>query len=134
MSPLKVDVSGLFVLGAWLWTVGFSIEVIADRQKLKFRENNKSLDNFIATGLWARCRHPNYFGEIVLWSGIAVMAMPMISGNQWVTMLSPIFVYWLLTNVSGIPSLTLRGEELWGGDPAYQDYLDQTPRLLPKLW
>ncbi len=134
MSPLKVEVSGLFVLGAWLWIVGFSIEVIADRQKLKFRENNKSLDHFIATGLWARCRHPNYFGEIVLWSGIAIMAMPMISGNQWVTMLSPIFVYWLLTNVSGIPPLTLRGQELWGRDPAYQDYLDQTPRLLPKVW
>ena len=115
------------------WLVGFTVEVVADRQKSQFRADPRNEGSFISTGLWARSRHPNYFGEILLWSGIAVMAVPYLSGTQWVVLLSPLFVYGLLTRVSGIPTLARRGRQLWGDDPAYQSYLAQTPRLIPRL-
>ncbi len=123
----------IFTIGALMWVIGFAIEVIADQQKLRFRTDPANEGRFITTGLWARSRHPNYFGEILLWAGIAVMAIPYLSGTQWVVMLSPIFVYALLTRVSGIPTLVRRGQELWGNDPAYQAYLNSTPQLVPRL-
>ena len=123
----------IFIIGALMWVIGFAIEVIADQQKLRFRTDPANEGRFITTGLWARSRHPNYFGEILLWAGIAVMAIPYLSGTQWVVMLSPIFVYALLTRVSGIPTLVRRGQELWGNDPAYQAYLNSTPQLVPRL-
>ncbi len=123
----------IFIIGALMWVIGFAIEVIADQQKLRFRTDPANEGRFITTGLWARSRHPNYFGEILLWAGIAVMAIPYLSGTKWVVMLSPIFVYALLTRVSGIPTLVRRGQELWGNDPAYQAYLNSTPQLVPRL-
>ena len=126
-------VGAIFIIGALMWVIGFAIEVIADQQKLRFRTDPANEGRFITTGLWARSRHPNYFGEILLWAGIAVMAIPYLSGTQWVVMLSPIFVYALLTRVSGIPTLVRRGQELWGNDPAYQAYLNSTPQLVPRL-
>ena len=116
-----------------MWVAGFVVEVIADQQKSRFREDPANAGRFINVGLWARSRHPNYFGEILLWAGISVMAIPYLSGIQWVVMLSPLFVYALLTRVSGIPTLVRRGQELWGDDPAYQAYVASTPRLLPRL-
>ena len=126
-------VGAVFVIGAAMWVVGFVVEVVADRQKSRFRADPANEGRFINTGLWARSRHPNYFGEILLWTGIAVMAIPYLSGTQWVVMLSPLFVYALLTRVSGIPTLARRGQQLWGDDPAYQAYLSSTPLLLPRL-
>jgi steroid 5-alpha reductase family enzyme len=123
----------IYVMGAVMWVAGFAFEVIADRQKSQFREDPANADRFINTGLWARARHPNYFGEILLWAGLAVMAIPYLSGTQWVAMLSPLFVYALLTRISGIPSLARRGQQLWGDDPTYQAYVANTPRLLPRL-
>ena len=123
----------VFTIGAAMWITGFVIEVVADRQKSRFRADPANEGRFINTGLWARSRHPNYFGEILLWAGIAVMAIPYLSGAQWVVMLSPLFVYSLLTRVSGIPTLVRRGQQLWGDDPAYQAYLSTTPPLVPRL-
>jgi len=123
----------VFTIGAAMWITGFVIEVVADRQKSRFRADPANEGRFINTGLWARSRHPNYFGEILLWAGIAVMAIPYLSGAQWVVMLSPLFVYALLTRVSGIPTLVRRGQQLWGDDPAYQAYLSTTPPLVPRL-
>jgi steroid 5-alpha reductase family enzyme len=123
----------IYVMGAVMWVAGFAFEVIADRQKSQFREDPANAGRFINTGLWARSRHPNYFGEILLWAGIAVMAIPYLSGTQWVAMLSPLFVYALLTRISGIPTLARRGQQLWGDDPTYQAYVANTPRLLPRL-
>ena len=113
---------------------GFVVEVIADQQKSRFRADPTNDGRFINVGLWARSRHPNYFGEILLWAGIAVMAIPYLSGTQWVVMLSPLFVYVLLTRVSGIPTLARRGQQLWGDDPDYQAYLKNTPTLLPRFF
>ena len=131
VQPPAVGV--IFAIGAVMWVAGFVIEVVADRQKSRFRADPVNEGRFINTGLWARSRHPNYFGEILLWAGIAVMAIPYLSGTQWVVMLSPLFVYALLTRVSGVPTLVRRGQQLWGDDPAYQAYLSSTPLLMPRL-
>jgi steroid 5-alpha reductase family enzyme len=87
---------------------------------------------FVDTGLWAWSRHPNYFGEIVLWTGIAVIASSTLRGWQWVTLVSPVFVVFLLTRVSGIPILEKRADERWGDDAAYQRYKENTPVLVPR--
>ncbi len=134
LSAEQRTVGAVYVIGAVMWVAGFAIEVMADRQKSRFRADPANTGQFINVGLWARSRHPNYFGEILLWTGIAVMAIPYLSGTQWVVMLSPLFVYFLLTRMSGIPTLARRGQQLWGDDPAYQTYLESTPRLLPRLF
>ena len=133
LSAEQTAVGVIYVMGAVMWVAGFVIEVIADQQKSRFRADPANAGRFINVGLWARSRHPNYFGEILLWAGIAVMAIPYLSGTQWVVMLSPIFVYALLTRISGIPTLARRGQQLWGDDPTYQAYVANTPRLLPRL-
>ena len=133
LSVEQTAFGAIYVIGAVMWLAGFAIEVIADQQKSRFRADPANTGRFINVGLWAHSRHPNYFGEILLWAGIAVMAVPYLSGTQWMVMLSPLFVYALLTRISGIPTLVRRGEELWGDDPAYQAYVANTPRLLPRL-
>ena len=116
--------------GLTVWVFGFAIEVTADRQKTVFRRKHPG--RFIGTGLWRWSRHPNYFGEIVLWMGIAIVASSALRGWQWVTMISPLFVAFLLTRVSGIPILEKRADERWGDDPAYRRYKSRTPVLLPR--
>ena len=133
LSAEQTAVGVIYVMGAVMWVAGFVIEVMADQQKSRFRADPANAGRFINVGLWARSRHPNYFGEILLWAGIAVMAIPYLSSTQWVVMLSPIFVYALLTRISGIPTLARRGQQLWGDDPIYQAYVANTPRLLPRL-
>jgi len=120
------------VIGAILWVSGFAIEVIADQQKKKFRREAKNKGKFIHTGLWAWSRHPNYFGEIILWIGVAVIALPVLSGWRWVALISPIFVTILLTRISGIPILERRAETQWGGKDDYKTYAANTPMLLPR--
>ena len=118
------------LVGGVLWGLGFALEVISDRQKRAFRKEPTNRDRFITSGLWAWSRHPNYFGEILLWAGIAVIALPALSGWQYVTLVSPVFVFVLLTKISGIPMLEARGLRRWGDLPAYQDYRARTPALL----
>ena len=134
LSTEPTALGAIYVIGAVMWVAGFVVEVIADQQKSRFRSDPANAGRFINVGLWARSRHPNYFGEILLWAGIAVMAIPYLSGTQWVVMLSPLFVYALLTRISGIPTLARRGQQLWGDDPDYQAYLKSTPRLLPRFF
>ncbi len=119
-------------LGALVFVAGFQIEVVADRQKRRFRHDKENPHPFITTGLWAWSRHPNYFGEILLWCGIALIALPALSGGQLVTLISPVFVYMLLTRVSGVPMLESRAKKRWGDDPAYQAYKSRTPVLVPR--
>ena len=119
------------ILGILLWTIGFSIEVIADRQKTRFRKDPENSENFITTGLWNYSRHPNYFGEIILWLGIAVIAFPTLVGWQFLTLISPFFVTFLLIKISGVKLLEEGGQKRWGDDPAYQKYLATTSVLVP---
>ncbi len=127
LQPRPLDL--LAAVGLAVWAIGFGIEVVADRQKGAFRRQPGNRGRFITTGLWAWSRHPNYFGEITLWTGVALLAAPVLSGWQYVTLVSPLFVYLLLTRVSGIPLLEARAEERWGSDPDYRAYRDRTPSL-----
>lgn len=131
--PVGLSFAGLsFATGLGLWIFGFSIEVVADRQKSAFRARPQNANQFINSGLWAWSRHPNYLGEIVLWTGIAVMALPALTGWQLATLVSPLFVLLLLTAVSGVRLLEARAQKLWGQEPAYKAYKRQTPALM--LW
>ena len=118
-------------IGLLLWLVGFSIEVMADRQKTKFRSEADNAEKFITTGLWRYSRHPNYFGEIVLWLGIAIIAFPTLVGWQYAALISPIFVTFLLVKVSGVKLLEESGQKRWGSDPTYQTYVANTSVLFP---
>jgi steroid 5-alpha reductase family enzyme len=127
---LSLDLPSAFVyLGLLLWTLGFSLEVIADYQKRVFRQNPENKGKFINVGLWARSRHPNYFGEILLWFGAALTASVALSGWQYITLISPFFVLFLLTKVSGIPMLEAKAEKRWGKDSDYLAYKQSTNRL-----
>jgi steroid 5-alpha reductase family enzyme len=124
---------GLFALiGFLVWVVGFAFEVVADAQKSRFRADPQNKGKFISTGLWATSRHPNYFGEIVLWIGVAIIALPVLRGWQWVTLISPVFVTLLLTQISGVPPLEKRADEKWGGQADYEAYKERTPVLIPR--
>jgi len=119
-------------LGAAVWACGFAVESVADFQKSRFRANAENQGRFIQTGVWAWSRHPNYFGEIAVWLGIALIALPALRGWQYVTLVSPVFVTLLLTKVSGIPMLEKRADAKWGGQEDYEDYKRRTPVLLPR--
>ena len=126
-APIRViGYSGLLI-----WLVGFLIEVVADYQKRAFKRDITNKGRFINTGLWSWSRHPNYFGEIMLWTGMAIFAVPILSGLQWLTLISPLFVFLLLSKVSGIPLLAKKGQQRWGHEPEYQDYLKNTSLLIP---
>lgn len=121
------------IVGFLIWIFGFAIEVMADSQKSRFSANPENKGKFIQTGLWSRSRHPNYFGEIILWIGIAVIAFPVLQGWQWVALISPVFVTFLLTRVSGVPLLENKADKKWGGQEDYESYKKRTPVLIPGL-
>ncbi len=120
------------IIGIVVWSLGMLIEITADNQKSAFKKDPANKGKFINTGLWAWSRHPNYFGEIVLWIGIAIIALPVLQGWQWATLISPVFVYVLLTRVSGVPLLEKQADERWGGQEDYEDYKRRTPELVLK--
>lgn len=120
-------------VGLAVWVVGFTLEAIADLQKSRFRADPANRGSFITSGLWALSRHPNYFGEITLWIGIAIIALPVLQGWQFVTLISPVFVYLLITRVSGVPLLEKKADATWGGQEAYEEYKRRTPVLVPFL-
>lgn len=132
-SAEQAPLGALAYVGIIIWIAGFTFEVVADYQKSAFKRNPENKDRFITSGLWAKSRHPNYFGEIMLWVGIALIALPVLSGWQYVTMISPFFVAFLLIKVSGIPMLEQRAEEKWGTEAEYQRYVESTPVLIPRM-
>jgi len=118
------------VIGLIVWIFGITIEVIADQQKRAFKKDPKNKGRFISSGLWAYSRHPNYFGEITLWIGVFIICIPVLQGWQWTTIISPIFVYLLITKVSGVNKLEKIADKRWGGEPAYEAYKQRTSELL----
>lgn len=121
------------IVGLLVWAIGFGFEVVADSQKSRFNADPANKGKFISSGLWSRSRHPNYFGEIVLWLGVAIIALPVLQGWQWVALISPVFVTILLTRVSGVPLLEAKADKKWGGQKAYEAYKKNTPVLIPRL-
>ena len=131
-SPAKEEKTFL-LLGSAIWLVGWLYEVVADRQKTNFNKQPENVGKFIQSGLWKQSRHPNYVGELVLWTGITVIAIPVYEGLQWLALITPVFVYWLLNKVSGVNLLEERADAKWGADPAYQAYKKKTPVFFPKF-
>ena len=130
-SAEKVEADIFLIVGLVVWVLGFSIEVISDGQKSKFRSKMENKDKFITSGIWSWSRHPNYFGEILLWCGITIIALPVLQGWQFITLISPIFIIILLTQISGVRLLELRGKKKWGENEEYQKYLRNTSVLIP---
>ena len=122
--------SSTTIIGIIIFTIGFTIEIIADSQKTKFRAKDDNKDKFISIGLWKYSRHPNYLGEIILWLGISLISFSSLKGFQYVTLISPIFTYLLLVKVSGINLLEKSGEKKWGHLDSYKSYKENTPRLI----
>ena len=121
-----------FYIGSSLFLFGLAIEIVADYQKTIFRKDQKNKDDFIRTGLWSLSRHPNYLGEIVLWLGISVISFSSLSDWQYITLISPIFTYFLLVHISGVRILESNGKKKWGHLKTYKEYIDKTPMLLFK--
>ncbi|MDK2980840.1 MAG: hypothetical protein PWQ55_1187 [Chloroflexota bacterium] len=131
-AQLKVTLDGAAWIGLLVWLAGLGIEAVADAQKSRFRKDPQNKGRFISSGLWSWSRHPNYFGEILLWVGVAITALPVLYGVQLVTLISPVFVAILLTRISGIPLLEKKADEKWGGQADYKAYKQNTSILIPR--
>ncbi len=118
-------------IGGLIWLFGYVFETTADLQKYRFKSDSDNKGKFIKLGLWSVSRHPNYFGEITLWVGVAVIALPVLSGWQYLTLSSPLFIYCLLRYISGIPILEKSADERWGDLKSYQEYKRSVPLLVP---
>ncbi len=129
-SNTTAEIGLIGYIGILMWLFGFTVEVVADRQKTAFKQNSNNQGRFISTGIWSWSQHPNYFGEITLWLGLTLLAFPVLSGWQLATLISPVFVYFLLTRISGIPLLDRAAEQKWGSDPDYLAYTKTTSKLM----
>jgi len=125
-----IELTGVTYIGIVIFIIGFALEIISDNQKTNFRKIEYNKDKFITTGLWKYSRHPNYLGEIVLWTGVAIISYSSLEAYQMFTLVSPIFTYILLVKVSGINLLEKSGEKKWGHLESYKSYKENTPRLI----
>ena len=130
-TPGDHAISAFTVVGGLLWLAGFATEAVADAQKRAFKAVPANKGRFIQSGLWSRSRHPNYAGEITLWVGVFICAIPQLAGWQWVGIVSPLFIILLLTKVSGLPMLEASADKQWGAEADYQAYKTKTPILWP---
>lgn len=121
-NPLSV----VNYLGVLIWTIGFGWEAVADFQKSRFKSDQKNKDKVFQEGLWAFSRHPNYFGEALLWWGIALTSF---SKHHYLGFIGSAFITFLLVKVSGVPLVEKRHEN----NPDYQAYAQHTPVLIPSL-
>ena len=133
-SETGIIVNNIFYIGLAMFIGGFAIEIVADQQKTAFRAIPENRNKYITSGLWSRSRHPNYFGEITLWTGVAVMSFSSLSGIEYLTLISPIFTYLLLVKISGVRMLEGRGQKTWGNDEDYIAYMKNTPMVMIKFW
>jgi steroid 5-alpha reductase family enzyme len=121
----------VMVLGVGIWALGLLIETISDWQKYTFRNNPKNKNKWIQSGLWKYSRHPNYFGEMLVWWGIFIFAVPFMSGISFLNILSPIYITSILLFVSGVPLLEKVYDKKYGKDPKYKEYKKKTSLLIP---
>ncbi len=124
--PFSFLVPGLLV-----FSLGLVIETVADFQKYRFKMNPKNKGSFMSSGIWKYSRHPNYFGEMLVWWGIALPGILLFEGFAWLYFLGPVFITLLLLFVSGIPLLEKSAEAKWGKDEAYIRYRRTTSLLMP---
>lgn len=130
-STVRAPLGWIELIGIAIWLVGITFEIVADAQKTAFKADPANSGRFISTGVWSLSRHPNYFGEILVWIGVTLVAAPVFVGWQWIGLVTPLFVILLLTRVSGIPLLEKKAEQRWGDDSDYRAYTARTRVLLP---
>lgn len=123
---------GTTTFGVIVWLLGLMIETTADTQKYRFNRNLLHKNQWVDTGIWHYSRHPNYFGEILIWIGIYYFAYASLSpATRIVAVISPAFITFLLLFVSGVPVLESSADKRWGDDPAYRLYKKRTSALIP---
>ena len=132
-SPTNNEIT-YFAFGSLTYLIGLVIEIIADYQKTIHNKLNNKKRKFISSGLWSKSRHPNYFGEFLIWTGITIICFPVFSGFKYLALITPIFIYFLLNYISGVNLLEERAKEKWGNNPEYVKYLKTTPKFFPKIF
>ena len=128
----KVQGLNLFTyLGVIVWFAGLLMESIADYQKFIFKSNPSNTDKWIELGLWRYSRHPNYFGEILVWWGIFICSITYQQGWSWLTIIGPLYITFILIFVSGIPTLEKKYNKKYGNNPNFNKYTSKTSLLIP---
>ncbi len=118
---------GLWLAGLILWCVGFVFEAVGDAQLARFKRDPGNRGKIMDKGLWRYSRHPNYFGESLMWWGIFLVALEVPYG--WTTVVSPVLITFLLVRVSGIPML----EKKYAGNAEFQAYARRTSAFVPRF-
>lgn len=131
---LSAESPEFFRAGFSVWLVGWIIEAVADFQKFKFKSLPGNKEHFISTGLYSRIRHPNYLGEILIWTGIFLYVLPVFSGWSWIAIISPIWLIILLVFISGIPLIDANAKIKYGNNPAYMAYRKKSWYILPYIY
>lgn len=127
-QPQNIDL--IASIGILIWLAGLSIETLADIQKYKFKNKTENKGKWIETGLWKYSRHPNYFGEILLWFGVYIFTFTSLIGiEKWIGFIGPLYIAALIIFVSGIPLLEKKADQRWSDKPAYQAYKERTHEL-----
>ncbi len=119
------------IIGILTFLSGLTIESFADYQKFQFKKNSKNKDNWIETGLWKYARHPNYYGEMLVWWGIWIFSLSIIPNLWAITILSPLTITSILLFFSGIPPLEKRYNVKYKGNKEYEKYKKSTRLLIP---
>lgn len=149
---LQPGLRPLDFLGLTVWALGMGLEVIADREKSAWREEKsqgKHNEQFISRGTWSWTRHPNYFGEVSLWTGQYILSLSALSAAasttgavvssapwypSWITFAaaaSPVLEYCLIRYISGVPMLEKSIDKKLGDDPKWKKYKEETPAFVP---
>lgn len=132
LSQDNLSLPATSVIFVATWAAGLVIEAVADIQKYRFNQQLKNKGKWIAEGLWSWSRHPNYFGEIVIWASVYLTVFPVLSGWQrLVGLISPLFIAAILLFATGIPILEKQADEKWGNDKDYQAYKKRVSILIP---
>jgi steroid 5-alpha reductase family enzyme len=113
------------LFGIGVWCTGFFFEAVGDYQLKQFKRKPENKGKIITTGLWRYTRHPNYFGEVVMWWGIFLCALSVENG--WIAILSPLTITFLLLRVSGVTML----EKKYQGNPEFEVYAKRTNAFFP---
>lgn len=126
------ELNWLMAVGGGVWALGLLIESAADFQKYAFSQDRSNKGKWIESGVWKYSRHPNYFGEILVWVGVYIVAAQSLDALQsLVALVSPLFIAILLLFISGVPILEKSADKKWGSLPAYQRYKRRTSLIVP---
>lgn len=126
------SIASISIVGAIIIVIGIIVETIADTQKWRFSQKKSNKGKWIDTGIWKYSRHPNYFGEILVWIGVYLYAVPVLGLTEsLVALISPLLIICLLLFVTGIPLLEKSADERWGKLAAYKTYKRKTSILIP---